>query len=484
MAHNPIIKVSRIDAGNNIEIKLNTQLVLYRNNVIHRILKPGENLSFFERLKGGLMGYLIDTGPHNASWSYNAPTRDEMDTFPITVNLKYRVIDCKRMVEDDIQDTETRIARSLETHVRKETRAYRLHQHRKVEARLEDLLTHSLFEGLGLELMEKDVSMNFSEQDYERIRKLENLERAMTITQQTEHDTDLPSKDPAYKFQAHVIVNYRVKSEERMPTSDLAEAERWLWKKVRARLRRVSRDHSILEVNQAETALQNAFEDDLLEDHGIEIVSGEIEIEIDERVKKRAEEMESVRSTLDIEGIQAELEDMREKRDLDKQKRAIDFYTPYIETGQWRLLALSLSRNEMDAQQILNYLDDRQKGNLAHELEILTKLHDMKILDDVDEARAARMLSVISLHSLPKQIPLMNEEMLLEGSKSKGKLEENEKKSSKTTPKSEVDAKNDEGIKGDEDEPWPGEDPDESIIDGEMGKDDENNPDKGEEVPG
>jgi hypothetical protein len=478
MAHNPIIKISRIDAGNNIEIKLNTQLVLYRNNVFRRILKPGESLGFIDRLKGGWMGYLIDTAPHNASWRYNAPARDEMDTFPITVNLKYRVIDSRRMVEDDIQDTETRIARGLETHVRKETRAYRLHQHRQVEARLEELLTHSLFEGLGLELMEKDVSMNFSEQDYERIRQLENLERAMTITQQTEHDTDLPSRDTAYKFQAHVIVNYRVISQERMPTGDLNDAERWLWKKVRARLRRVSRGYSILEVNQAETALQDAFEDDLLEDHGIEIVSGEIEIEIDERVKRRAEEIEDVKGTLDIEGIRSELEDMRQKRDLDKQKRAIEFYTPYIETGQWRLLALSLSRNEMDAQEILNYLDERQKGNLAHELEILKELQGMKILDPDDAARAARILSNISLQGVSRQMPMINEEMLLEDRKHKGRLADQKQKRSK--------AKQDprDAVTDDEDGPWPGEDPDDNIINGEMGEDDEYDLDKGEEVAG
>lgn len=408
MPHKPVQKSINPGVTTSVQIPINSQGVLYSKNRFRRLVPPGGGLPLGERFKGELILYLVDTAPHNASWAVSLPSNEVRDYFPVTINLKYKVLDGRKMVEDQVTDTEAMISRALEPILRKVTRRYALHQHAQVEAALEETITADLFVGYGLKLIERDVVMNLGDAELQRIKHLSDLDRAMRVPQQTEHQTELPTEEATYNFIANVIVSYKVVDPERLPTATLEEAEEWLWRRVRTSLRRVGRKFTVNQIFDAELAMQDALDDNDFSDHGLEIVAADIEIELDQSAREYAEQLEKFRLTSALEEEKAKAAEIQHQRELDKQERAIKFYSPYIEKGEWRLLALSLSNNELDAREVLNYLDEKQREKLELQIKLFGGLLEKDALaEDVAEDAARVILQELSSQIVTDGSPLL-----------------------------------------------------------------------------
>lgn len=406
MAHNPILKEIRPGRLARPEIGLNQLGVLFVNNRPQRILEPGDSLGIDERLWGKMLLYIVDCAPHDASWRVNLPAADESDSFSTTINLRYRVQDAQRMVEDQVKDTERLIGRTLEPDLRKITRPFRLSQYRRVESELENALNEDVFAKLGLDLLEVDVVLNLSDEDLRRVRQLEQLARAMRVAQQVEHTAELPSQEATYHFPARIIVSYRVLNDKLLPTATLEEAEAWLWRQVRAKLRRESRAFKVNQVAQAEWKLHEVLADSVFSDHGLEIESADVEIELDERALKHARELEAIRMQVEYEEAKAKLDKVQQDRDQNKSKRAIDFYAPYIEEGQWKLLAMNLANNKMDAREILDYLGEQELADRKLKSDLLTMFVEKDALGMEDLETAAKLLMAALANQGSSQVRL------------------------------------------------------------------------------
>jgi hypothetical protein len=322
------------------------------------------------------------------------------------------------MVEDQVEDTEVLVSRALESTLRKVTREYPLNKHRRVEAELENQISRGLFNELGLELMSADVEMKLSDQDLERVRQLDDLDRAKRFPQQTEHEVELRTKDPAYTFITRAIFNYKVLDASRLPTATLEETEKWLWQRIRAALRREARKYEVNQVQEADWAMKDALDNETFKDHGMEVLSMEIEIDLDERARTHAEELDD----LVAEGKLKEKE--RELR-----HKAQEFYFNVMRMERFGLLIDLLARETMDPREVIDYLDDKQRENIQDRFRFLKMTdekdispdhkmaeHAEKIIDDMGDGLDAgiriydRLAAALEEGEKKRSIPVTEEE--------------------------------------------------------------------------
>lgn len=376
MAHNPILEKSTLSRSlfrSKVDIPLGAVGVLYDGGRYTRTLEPGDSLSLGERSKA-LTLYVVDTRAHTAVWSVALPTKDDENVFAVNVAFEYRVADPQYVIERRVQDTEALLSRILEPTLRRETRTLALNRYREAENRLEAAIRGSDLSELGLELANVDVTINLDASTRERIRQLDDVERAIRVPQLTEHAAHLPSEEPTYGFDVEVALTYRVLQKDRLPTRTLEEAEQWLWRQVQRALRRVGRRFTVDQVHEAEDAMQEAIEIEHFSDHGLEVASALVEISLDEKAAERARRLTEIHTREEFEKAEAGLEDWQAKRQLDHQRDAIQFYQPLIKEGQWALLAMILSQDAASAEKILGYLDTQHREALATRMEIFTKI--------------------------------------------------------------------------------------------------------------
>lgn len=385
MPHNPILSQKKIGRLDRVEIAPGQQGVLLIKNQVKRLLNPGEGVSVLERAEGGLVLYTIDCAPHEASWRVDLPTSDLKDWFPTTINMIYQVRDSQRMVEDKVVDTEALIARVLESLLRERSRQYSLDEHENAEKALQEILITSHFAECGLHLHKADIVMNFNQDHLDRIEQLAKWARAMRVPQQAEYNAELPTKEGVYKFQIKGILNFKVISQNNLPTDTLEEAEAWLWRQVRAKLRSIGRQYTVNQFIEAEAALQEALEEEVFSNHGLEIVSAHIEIELDEQARKHAEELEGLRTQKSLENEQAELEKLRE------QRRHLEELEALRRKHEAELETMRVQKALEEEQAKLEEL--RQQRKHAEEMELLrrkytTELETVTQKKDLVEAQA------------------------------------------------------------------------------------------------
>lgn len=371
MTHNPIVKQSVIGRFEQPTIERNHTGYLYSRGQLYRKLLAGEGLTFGERLKGGYQLYVINDAPHEMRWDLRLPAEGRRDNFSISVNLRYRVDSGKQMIEDDVQDTERLVVRALETPLRKAALQFPLIDFELAEQEFEALITPARLAECGLALMDADVIMAFSDSDLQRIEALQKLARAMRYPQQIEYSAEFPSKEPAFKFHGNVLLNFKVLDPQRLPTDTLDEAADWLWHQVRAKLRRESRHFTVDHLVEVDDAMYAVLEGDIFSDHGLEITSAEIEVDLDEMGYAHAVTLAALRRERMEEQERKLLDEIKQDRDISGQERYLKFYAPLIEKGDWQLLALALAQNEQDINQVLGYLDERRREKLGVQFKLL-----------------------------------------------------------------------------------------------------------------
>jgi hypothetical protein len=150
--------------------------------------------------------------------------------------------------------------------------------------------------------------------------------------------------------------------------------------------------------------MQQAIELERFSDHGLEVVSVLVEIELDELASKRAHALSDIRRREEFTKAEADLEDWQKKRQLDHQRDAVSFYQPLIEQGQWALLAMILSQDVSSAKQILDYLDAQRRETLAIQMDAFTKIIEAGALEgwQMEEPAKAVLESLVDQTLRPR----------------------------------------------------------------------------------
>lgn len=390
MAHNPIIgqkAVGKLDWG--FKVEFNRVGVLFQNQRLVRMLNPGEGLSSNERFTlGEVMVYIIDTSPHALTWQESLPAYGNRDYFSVTINLNYRVSDPFKMVSDQVQDTETRLTRVLLPVLSKISRDFKLHDHIKLDAKIEETIRTADLQTLcGLALIDPpDVRVNLTDELQQRMKKSSDIERAMRVARSAEHIAEVPSKEPVYKFKVTANLIYRVVKPEELPSDSLDEAERQLWSvRMLPAIRRAGRKYEITRHSEADAAMQDAL-DEMLDEGGIEgfglkVESAQLSTDLDEATYQRAAEIVSVEHA-------AKLEEAKRT----SLKKGTEFYMELIQKGDWAVLAAAVSKGEISVTELSEKLGSQQREQLALKFKLIEEIRNKNQEDPKTEFEIYKVL--------------------------------------------------------------------------------------------
>jgi len=294
------------------------------------------------------------------------PSKGDRDLFPITVSLSYQVDDPRRIVEEHVEDTEELITAALHPVLRDESRRFALNKYNELLPLLEAAIAPKSFKPLGLKLnMPIDVTIHLDPEAHERVKQLNDVERATRVVQHQIHQVQLPSKDLAYDFEARVAVTYRVTEVDQLPVDNLVETEAMLWSQVETALRAVSRQFGVDQVFEAEQKMQEIIEGQSIQGYGLEIVKVQVAVDLDKRAREYAEEL----AQLDHE--------------VEMRREALGFYGSVTKEGWEAVLSFMFSTKPEDAEQILSRLEEKERRALE------ARLVEMEILKDMAEKGGA-----------------------------------------------------------------------------------------------
>ncbi len=136
------------------------------------------------------------------------------------------------------------------------------------------------------------------------------------------------------------------------------------------------RKYTIDNIAKAEQSLQDAVESEIYSDHGLEIVS--IQVSIDLESLEKTAEMGALQDQVALEKMKAAVAMVQLERSQKKQQLAVEFYAPMIEKGQWQLLAMNLADNKMDSNEALNFLNEQQRKKLEIEIDRYNRQFDLR----------------------------------------------------------------------------------------------------------
>lgn len=385
MAHKPTLEPQAIGRTAHFIVEYNTVGLLYQGQRYIRQLQAGEGPSLGERLTpGGMLVYVIDIAPHSLAWRVTLPAKGDKDLFSLTVNLKYRVANPERMVNEKVTDTEVLISRVLEPMLRKETRQYAFNKHTQLDGALEDAIRLADLPALcGLQLIDPpDIVINLTDDDHRRLKALDDLERAMRVTQSAGHTDELPSSDPAYNFSVTVNLGFKVSKPDDMPSDSLAECEKQLWPRIKRSLQKESRRFGIQEIDKATEAMQGALDDlEGYENYGLKVTSADLTVDLEKAARTRYVQLAEEKHNTEMQ-----------KAKLDGLKVSQQFYTDLIQQGDYAVLAVAVGKNEISVDELYQRMSKQERDRLNMQIDLLKVLRADNAKDEAQDYEAAKVL--------------------------------------------------------------------------------------------
>lgn len=380
MSHNPILKRLNLGFFDRFTVEKGTVAVLFKNQRFEREAGPGERIS-------NVQAEIVDTAPQTLIWRVELPSTYPNDFFSFTFTLRYAVADPRRMVEDSVADTEALLTRVLEQKLRGRSRDYTLNQHKELERAMADLLGElDLPTTCGLQFLEPpDIVISLSEPAQARIKELIRLQKAMSLPQTTRHEEALPSSEHDYGFKVTVDVQYRVTNPAEVPYDTLTEAEQQLWPKLKRRLSRASRQYKVVQIAQAENAMQDALDDlldgDGVREFGLEVRSADVSTELDETARKRYAELAEIQHATAMETYR-----------LSGLKENTAFFADLIKQGSWAVLATAVVKGEVSIQELYQRMSQAEQDRFRVQVELLKTLRAENSRDEAQDWRVSQTL--------------------------------------------------------------------------------------------
>lgn len=389
MAHSSILKQVRLGLTDNYVVPKQAVGVLYKKQRFVREIAAGEAATIGERM-GGADLIVVEIAPQALAWRIELPSASPNDFFNYTVSLRYTVVDPTLIVENDIKDTEVLITGTLETLMRREARRYQLNQASQLEPILEDTLVRTPIAGIKLEAV--DFELHMSQQARRRIQEL-------NLPQIAIHDDEIPSGEPAYRFQVKVNVQYQITDPRSLPADTPGEAEQQLWPRIQRTLRGAARQHKVDQIAQAEVAMQDAL-DRLLEGSGVrgfglEVLAADVTADLDVTARDRAIELANIEHSAAMERLK--LAGLKEK---------MQFYDELMQRGSWAVLRVAVAKGEISERELFDRMNAAQREQYERFSGLFTMLRSGDIRNEEAEYRVtSRVLETMADQVLGPQGP-------------------------------------------------------------------------------
>lgn len=389
MAHNSILKQVRLGLTENYTVPKQAVGVLYKKQRFLREIVAGEAATAGERM-GGADLFVVEVAPQALAWRVDLPAASPNDFFSYTVDLRYAVVEPHRIVEDNITDTEGLITGMLEPLMRREARRYQLNQASQLEPILEDILGKTPVAGIVLETV--DLELHLSQQARRRIQEL-------NLPQIAAHDDEIPSGEPAYRFQVKVNVQYQVTDPKNLPADIPGDAEQQLWPRIQRALRGAARQHKVDQIAQAEAAMQDAL-DRLLEGSGVrgfglEVLAADVTADLDVTARDRAVELANIEHSAAMERLK--LVGLKEK---------MQFYDELMQRGSWAVLRVAVAKGEISERELFDRMNAAQREQYDRFSGLFTMLRSSDIRNEEAEYRVtSRVLETMADQVLGTQGP-------------------------------------------------------------------------------
>lgn len=420
MAHNPIVNTQ-----NKGVVGINQVGVYYKNKKFVKILDAGESPGILDSYFSNTEVFIVDMAPHNLKWRGAVPSKNSKDQFSLSVDVTYKVTNAKKMLEDNIKDTEQIIIRELDNMLRQAGKEFLFNEYRKAESQFIQVLKQlDLSTNTGLQLTsEPAVQIYLDEDDYKRIKFLDEVERSKKIPRQIEYTVQIPSNDPAKNFAVTVAIDYRVVNENELPSDNLDHAVKYLWPRIVTAIKKGARNYPLSDINGADNTMQEQvsflFDQHELNDFGIDILLVNITTDIaeDERKKYR------------------EIDDTRHKNLVKKEELSItEDLRKLLTQNKFDAIVMAVINGEIEMKELYKIMDDAQKDQFERQMELVDKVAEKELDPDIAEMVVTRAAESVTEPSSEIKNKKLIKNQLASGIKDQHKLLAKEETTSEDKP--------------------------------------------------
>jgi len=384
MAHNPIINTK-----NKGIVDINQVGVFYKNKKFVKILDSGESPGFLDSYFSNTEIFIVDIAPHIYKWRVSIPSKNTKDQFSLSVDLTYKVANAKKMIEDNVKDTEQIINRELDNLLRIAGKEFAFNEYRKAEDKFIQVLKNlDLSATTGLQFTnEPTVQIYLDEDDYKRIKFLDEVERSKKIPRQIEYKAQIPSNDQVKNFAVTVAIDYRVVNEDELPSDNLDDAVKYLWPRIERAIKKGARNYPLSDINGADTAMQDQvsylFDRHELSDFGIDVLLVNITTDIAEEERKKYRE----------------IDDTRHKNLVKKEELSIaEDLRKLLTQNKFDALVVAVNNGEIEMKELYKIMDQAQKDQFDLQMKLVDKISDKELDPDVADIVVSLVLLTVSLN--------------------------------------------------------------------------------------
>ena len=209
----------------------------------------------------------------------------------------------------------------------------------------------------------------------------------------TEHsfsfNCTLPCESDAFDFQAVVQVAYAVDDPATIVERNVTDARAVLQPLIIATMRSVSRDYAVEESAAAEGTIAEAVQGKGY-NVGLTLNRFVVNLSLEDDARSHIRKLKQLERDKERERKEAELERLRDQLEIDRVKMKMDFYSPLIEGGHWRLLALQLSNHPEDVATVAQMLSQQRQAEMDHQLKALKIMLEEDALDGFQMEEAGK----------------------------------------------------------------------------------------------
>lgn len=191
---------------------------------------------------------------------------------------------------------------------------------------------------------------------------------------------DLPCNKGAFNFHASVQINYQVTDPEEIIRQQITDIHSLLQPEIIDRMRKISRKYELNENEEAEQAINQAFEKGVLI-HGISVNRVMTILELEDESRQHFRTMQDIDHKIALRTKEHELNQKLDDFDVERKEKRMKFYAPIIRDGQWQLLALNLTEHPEDVTTISQMIYQHNQVDFQNQLSTLKVLLEEDALE-------------------------------------------------------------------------------------------------------
>lgn len=219
----------------------------------------------------------------------------------------------------------------------------------------------------------------------------------------TEHslrfDCVLPCYSDAFDFQASIQATIAVNDPAKIVERNVTDAIGALKPLLIGVMRRISRRHDVDDSAEAEREITEAVLSAKY-DVGLALKRFVIELSLEQDARAHIRSLRQIARSLEREKEEAALHEQRQAQELERIRARMDFYGPFIEQGQWQMLALHLSNHPEDVQGVLQHLRQQHQTERDHQLQALKIMLDEDAIEGFQIEEASKRVLMRFVESL------------------------------------------------------------------------------------